>query len=146
MLTEQDARGAIMGYYILYKRKREPEASWKNGTVDRAETTSLVLASLDEYTSYQFAIQAFNRKGVSGRSEIVERMTDGGGQLLKQTSSCLVDFYRQSSQDILSYGVKKKIYNRHAPILLLTLEEQLRKYHIMTVLCIFCRFLFYLLI
>lgn len=108
MLTEQDARGAIMGYYILYKRKREPEASWKNGTVDRAETTSLVLASLDEYTSYQFAIQAFNRKGVSGRSEIVERMTDGGGQLLKQTSSCLVDFYRQSSQDILSYGVKKK--------------------------------------
>ena len=146
MLTEQDARGAIMGYYILYKRKREPEASWKNGTVDRAETTSLVLASLDEYTSYQFAIQAFNRKGVSGRSEIVERMTDGGGQLLKQTSSCLVDVYRQSSQDILSYGVKKNIYNRHAPILLLTLEEQLRKYHIMTVLCIFCRFLFYLLI
>ena len=143
MLTEQDARGAIMGYYILYKRKREPEASWKTGTVDRAETTSLVLASLDEYTSYQFAIQAFNRKGISGRSEIVEKMTDGGGQLLKQTSSCLVDFYRQSSQDILSYGVHKKKYT---PILLLTLEEQLRKYHIMTVLCIFCRFLFYLLI
>ena len=86
MLTKQDARGAILGYYILYKRKSEPEAS-KNRTVDRAETTSLVLASLDEYTSYQFAIQAFNRKGVSGRSEIVERETDEGGKLLKQPSS-----------------------------------------------------------
>ncbi|XP_066015791.1 hemicentin-1-like isoform X2 [Pocillopora verrucosa] len=76
MLTKEDARGDILGYYILYKRKSEPEASWKNKTVDRAETTSSVLASLDEYTSYQFAIQAFNRKGVSGRSEIVERETD----------------------------------------------------------------------
>ena len=91
MLAKQDAKGAILGYYILYKRKSEPKVSWKNRTVDRAETTSLVLASLDEYTSYQFAIQAFNRKGVSGRSEIVERKTDGGGKLLKQTSSCLVD-------------------------------------------------------
>ena len=83
MLTNEDARGDILGYYILYKRKSEPEASWKNKTVDRAETTSSVLASLDEYTSYQFAIQAFNRKGVSGRSEIVERETDEGGKLLR---------------------------------------------------------------
>ena len=52
MLTKQDARGAILGYYILYKRKSEPEASWKNRTVDRADTTSLLLMSLDEYTSY----------------------------------------------------------------------------------------------
>ena len=73
MLTKQDAKGAILGYYILYKRKSEPEASWKNRTVDRADTTSLLLVSLDEYTSYQFATQAFNRKGVSGRSEIVGR-------------------------------------------------------------------------
>ena len=89
----QDARGAI------------PEASWKDRTVDRAETTSLVLASLDEYTSYQFAIQAFNCKGVSGRSEIVERKTDEDGKLLKQPSSCLEDFCRQSAQNILSYVI-----------------------------------------
>ena len=132
MLAKQDARGAILGYYILYKRKSEPKVSWKNRTVDRAETTSLVLASLDEYTSYQFAIQAFNRKGVSGRSEIVERKTDGGGKLLKQTSSCLVDFCRQSARDILSYVINKK----YATNTLLTLEEQLRKYHIITVLYI----------
>ena len=87
MLTEEKARGAILGYYILYKRKSEPEASWKNRTVDGAENTSLVLASLDEYTSYQFAIQAFNRKGVSGRSEIVEKQTDEAGKLLKEPSS-----------------------------------------------------------
>ncbi|XP_066015799.1 hemicentin-1-like [Pocillopora verrucosa] len=78
MLTKQDAKGAILGYYILYKRKSEPEASWKNRTVYRVDTTSLLLVSLDEYKSYQFAIQAFNRKGVSGRSEIVERETDEG--------------------------------------------------------------------
>ena len=132
MLAKQDARGAILGYYILYKRKSEPKVSWKNRTFDRAETTSLVLASLDEYTSYQFAIQAFNRKGVSGRSKIVERKTDGGGKLLKQTSSCLVDFCRQSARDILSYVINKK----YATNTLLTLEEQLRKYHIITVLYI----------
>ena len=132
MLAKQDARGAILGYYILYKRKSEPKVSWKNRTVDRAETTSLVLASLDEYTSFQFAIQAFNRKGVSGRSKIVERKTDGGGKLLKQTSSCLVDFCRQSARDILSYVINKK----YATNTLLTLEEQLRKYHIITVLYI----------
>ena len=132
MLAKQDARGAILGYYILYKRKSEPKVSWKNRTVDRAETTSLVLASLDEYTSYQFAIQAFNRKGVSGRSKIVERKTDGGGKLLKQTSSCLVDFCRQSARDILSYVINKK----YATNTLLTLEEELRKYHIITVLYI----------
>ena len=40
MLTKQDARGAILGYYILYKRKSVPEASWKNRTVDRADITS----------------------------------------------------------------------------------------------------------
>ena len=105
MFTMQDARGAILGYYVLFKRKSEPEASWKDRTVDRAETTSLVLASLDEYTSYQFAIQAFNCKGVSGRSEIVERKTDEDGELLKQPSSCLEDFCRQSAQNILSYVI-----------------------------------------
>ena len=80
MLTKEEARGAILGYYILYKRKSELEASWKNRTVDGTETTSFVLASLDEYTSYQFAIQAFNRKGVSGRSEIVAKRTDEAGK------------------------------------------------------------------
>ena len=80
MLTKEEARGAILGYYILYKRKSEPETSWKNRTVDGAENTSLVLASLDEYTSYQFVIQAFNHKGVSGRSEIVEKRTDEAGK------------------------------------------------------------------
>lgn len=92
MLAKQDARGAILGYYILYKRKSKLKVSWKNRTVLRAETTSLVLASLDEYTSYQFAIQAFNRKGVSGRSDIMEWKTDGGGKLLKQKSNCFSRF------------------------------------------------------
>ena len=92
MLAKQDARGAIVGYYILYKRKSEPKISWKNKTVDRAETTSLVLASLDEYISYQFSIQAFNRKGVSSRSEIVERKIDGGGELLEKRSTEMIKY------------------------------------------------------
>ena len=141
MLAKQDAKGAILGYYILYKRKSEPKVSWKNRTVDRAETTSLVLASLDEYTSYQFAIQAFNRKGVSGRSEILERKTDGGGKLLKRTSSCLVDFCRQSAQDILSYVINKKYAtNTHISYSWL-LKSNSEIYHIITVLCNFCCFL-----
>ena len=100
MLTKEEARGAILGYYILYKRKSEPEASWKNRTVNGAETTSLVLASLDEYTPYQFAIQAFNRKGVSGRSGIVEKRTDEAGKLSRP-----VDFCTQSAQKLLSYVI-----------------------------------------
>ena len=99
MLTKEDARGDILGYYILYKRKSEPEVSWKNRTVNGADITFLVLAFLDEYTPYQFFIQAFNSKGVSGRSKIEERKTDEDGELLKQSFSCLEDFCRQSAQN-----------------------------------------------
>ena len=105
MLTKEDARGDILGYYILYKRKSKPEVSWKNRTVNGADITFLVLAFLDEYTPYQFAIQAFNSKGVSDRSEIEERKTDEDGELLKQSSSCSEDFCRQSAQNILSYVI-----------------------------------------
>ena len=105
MLTKEDARGDILGYYILYKRKSEPEVPWKNRTVNRMDITFLVLASLDKYTPYQFAIQAFNSKGVSDRSEIEERNTDEDGELLKQSSNCLEDVRRQSAQNILSYVI-----------------------------------------
>ena len=69
------------------------------------DITFLVLASLDKYTPYQFAIQAFNSKGVSDRSEIEERNTDEDGELLKQSSNCLEDVRRQSAQNILSYVI-----------------------------------------
>lgn len=105
MLTKEDAGGDILGYYILYKRKSKPEVSWKNRTVNGADITFLVLAFLDEYTPYQFVIQAFNSKGVSDRSEIEERKTDEDGELLKQSSSCSEDFCRQSAQNILSYVI-----------------------------------------
>ena len=95
-------------YWAITFCSREKASQRHRGRTEpltEPETTSLVLASLDEYTSYQFAIQAFNRKGVSGRSEIVERTTDKDGKLLKQLSSCLEDFCRQSAQNILSYVI-----------------------------------------
>ncbi|XP_022799391.1 neogenin-like [Stylophora pistillata] len=76
MLSKQDARGEIQGYYILYKRKNDPQLPWKNRTVNRKETTSKVVTSLKKFTSYEFAIQAFNNKDVSVKSDIIETKTD----------------------------------------------------------------------
>ena len=80
MLSKQDARGEIQGYYILYKRKNDPQLPWKNRTVNRKETTSKVVTSLKKFTSYEFAIQAFNNKDVSVKSDIIETKTDQDGK------------------------------------------------------------------
>ena len=77
MLTKQEARGAILGYYVLYREKVSPEPQWENKTVDGANTTSYVVAPLNEFTTYQFAMQAFNSKGASDpTSPPLEKATD----------------------------------------------------------------------
>ena len=81
MLTRQDARGDIQGYYILYKRVSDLQLDWENDTINRAQTTYLVVASLEKYTWYQFSIQAFNRKGVGVQSNVTEMRTDEDGKL-----------------------------------------------------------------
>ena len=63
MLTKEEARGAILGYYILYRKPAD--AFWENKTVNGKDTTSFLITSLDKFTFYGFAIQAFNSKGVS---------------------------------------------------------------------------------
>ena len=63
-----------MGYYVFYRIKNT--APWTNKTVDRAGATSLLVGSLNEHTPYEFAMQAFNGKGVSNLSALVEQTTD----------------------------------------------------------------------
>ena len=86
MLSKDKARGAILGYYVLHRVKDTPP--WTNESVDRAEKTSLLVGSLNEYITYEFAMQAFNSKGVSNLSALVEKTTD-------QHSECY--FYSCSS-------------------------------------------------
>lgn len=74
MLTKEEARGAILGYYVLYNRKGN--TTLVNRTVDEKETTSHVITSLKEFTSYEFAIQAFNGKGAGNESSTLEKKTD----------------------------------------------------------------------
>ena len=80
MLTKEQARGAILGYVVLYKKKYG--GSKENQTALGKETTSYVVTSLEEYTSYQFSMQAFNNKGVSNESASVETTTDEDSKLL----------------------------------------------------------------
>ena len=74
MLSNETARGAILGYYVFYRVKNT--TPWSNKTVDGAGATSLLVGSLNEHTTYEFAMQAFNRKGVSNLSALVEKTTD----------------------------------------------------------------------
>ena len=74
MLSKDKARGAIMGYCVLHRVKNTP--TWTNESVDGAEKTSLLVGSLNEHTTYEFAMQAFNSKGVSNLSALVEKTTD----------------------------------------------------------------------
>lgn len=73
MLTKEEARGAILGYYVLYRKSYN--AIWENITVNGKNTTSVLVTSLDEFTLYKFAIQAFNSKGVSIVSNPLEKKT-----------------------------------------------------------------------
>ena len=83
MLTIQEARGAILGYYVLYRVKANPEPPWENKTVDGANTTSYVVGPLNEFTIYQFAMQAFNSKGASDPiSPPLEKETDEHSELI----------------------------------------------------------------
>ena len=74
MLTKKQAKGEILGYYVLYNIK--DNATLVNRTVDGKETTSYVITSLKEFTIYEFAMQAFNSKGVSQTSSVLEKTTD----------------------------------------------------------------------
>ena len=74
MLSKDKARGAILGYYVLHRVK--DTSPWTNESVDGAEKTSLPVGSLNEYTTYEFAMQTFNSKGVSNLSALVEKTTD----------------------------------------------------------------------
>lgn len=74
MLAKEEARGDILGYYVLYNRKSN--STLVNRTVDGKETTSYVITSLKEFTSYEFAMQAFNSKGVSEKSSVLEKQTN----------------------------------------------------------------------
>ena len=74
MLTREQARGEILGYYVLYNIKSN--STLVNRTVDGKETTLYVITSLKEFTLYEFAMQAFNSKGVSQKSSVVEKKTD----------------------------------------------------------------------
>jgi len=74
MITKEQARGAILGYFVLYKKT--VSRSKENQTVLGKETSSFLVTSLEEYTSYQFSMQAFNSKGVSNVSAPLERTTD----------------------------------------------------------------------
>jgi len=74
VLTRDQARGEILGYYVLYNIKSNPTLA--NRTVDGKETTSYEISSLKEFTSYEFAMQAFNSKGVSQKSSVLEKRTD----------------------------------------------------------------------
>ncbi|PFX12870.1 Protein sidekick-2 [Stylophora pistillata] len=75
MLSKDKARGAILGYYVLY-RVKENTPPWINKTVGGAGITSLLLGPLNEHTMYEFAMQAVNSKGVSNISALVEKTTD----------------------------------------------------------------------
>lgn len=74
MLTREEARGEILGYYVLYNIKSNP--TLVNRTVDGKETTSYLITSLKKFTSYEFAMQAFNSKGVSQKSSVVKKKTN----------------------------------------------------------------------
>jgi len=80
MLTKEEARGAILGYFVLYKKTGH--GSKENQTVLGKKTTSYLLTSLEEFTTYQFSMQAFNRKGVSNESAPLEKTTDEDSKLL----------------------------------------------------------------
>ena len=80
MLPRTEARGEILGYYVLYNIKSNP--TLVNRTVDGKETTSYVITSLKKFTSYEFAMQAFNSKGVSQKSLFVERKTDDDSKFI----------------------------------------------------------------
>ena len=84
MLSKDIARGAVLGYYVLHRLNSTPP--WINKTVDRAELTSLLVGPLNEHTSYEFAMQAFNSKGASHLSASVRKTTD-------QPSECYVTFF-----------------------------------------------------
>ena len=80
MLTKEEAKGAILGYYVLYKLEAESQPL-VNRTADGKDITSYLLTSLKKFTSYEFSIQAFNSKGVSVRSPVFVRKTNEYGMV-----------------------------------------------------------------
>ncbi|KAJ7386427.1 hypothetical protein OS493_008552 [Desmophyllum pertusum] len=75
MLTKEQARGAILGYYLSYKTELDNDV-WVNRTVDGGNITSYLVTSLKKFTSYKFVMQAFNSKGASPQSAAVVKKTD----------------------------------------------------------------------
>ena len=79
MITKEQARGEILGYYVFYKKTGS--RSKENQTVLGKEITSFLVVSLEKYSSYQFSMQAFNSKGTSNESTPLERTTDEDSKL-----------------------------------------------------------------
>ena len=79
-----------MGYYVLYRVSGTPP--WINKTVNRAELTSLLVGPLNEHTTYEFAMQAFNRKGVSNLSALVEKTTDQQSECFFKSTYLVIYF------------------------------------------------------
>ena len=78
MLSKDKARGAILGYYVLHRAKSTPP--WENKTIDEPGATSLLVEPLNKHTTYEFAMQAFNSKGVSKLSALMEKTTNQDGK------------------------------------------------------------------
>ena len=91
MPTKEQARGAIQGYFILYKKTDSPQK--ENRTVYGKDTTSYLVTSLDKFTSYNFSMQAFNSKGASPVSNQTEKNTDQDSKLFKLPTSTLFIIY-----------------------------------------------------
>ena len=89
MLTKEQARGAIQGYFILYKKTDSPQK--ENRTVLGKDTTSYLVTSLEEFIWYMFSMQAFNSKGVSAKSKQIERKTDQDSKLFRLPISTFMD-------------------------------------------------------
>ena len=79
MLTKEEAKGVILGHYVLYKLEAENEPL-VNRTVDGKDITSYLVTSLKRFTSYEFSMQAFNSKGVSFQSPVLVTKTNEDGK------------------------------------------------------------------
>ena len=80
MLTKEEAKGAILGYYVLYKLESQSQPL-VNRTVDGKDITSYLVTSLKKFTSYEFSMQAFNSKGVGVQSPVLVTKTNEDGKV-----------------------------------------------------------------
>ena len=93
VLSKEDARGQILGYHILYQPNNTANgvsgnSTLMNITVSGGHTVSYNLMGLNEHKWYDFAIQAFNSKGVGPLSSFITKKTDEHSKLLVSVCYC----------------------------------------------------------